>query len=183
MRDDRPLGRDTLASLIGHIVLDWNDLEVQVKALVYLLAVYHSEHFDSEEGFHVAFVMMGNSDLRSLIATAKALAFGVNDSKFYDKAEKVLNFIDNDLRNERNRCIHDLWNVGGNTTTRLKHGASVRKVPGSGERKLELQTIREYGSRRELEQLLLDIHEADDVIDSLNVRLNIITRDLERPEE
>ena len=95
----------------------------------------------------------------------------------------MLNWIDNDLRNERNRCVHDLWQITGSSIRRIKQGAVVRKQPSSGDPKLEFGSVRSFGSKDELGEFHMDIYTATEEIDNIIIDLNLRIRALEEPPQ
>lgn len=169
--EDRPLDHGPIANAIGSIIIDWGHMESMVKALIYDLALWHSGAFEDEEEFQVLFTALSNTDLRSAIATAKGLAHGVGEN-FYVRTEKVLNRIDNELRSERNRYVHDVWQPTRSGFKRIRAGVSVRRAPASGERQIALQTVREFNGVEELRDFQMEIYEATNEIDNLIVELN-----------
>lgn len=182
----RILNEDTLAQLIGNVSMKWSSIEGAIKALIYDLTVYLSPAFenqDDEEPFHILLVILENMEIRNAITNAKALAFSIRDlPDFYDRAEKVLNRIDNKHRNERNRIIHDQWALTGPFVRRLRRGTVVSRTPGSGEKVMRHRTITKYLGVSELvefaEALDSEVRLINELGEELRLRLNEI-----RPRE
>lgn len=144
----RTLNEEALAECIGMVSLKWSAVEGGVKTLIYDLAAFLSPAFedqDDEEPFQILLAMLQNMDIRAAIANAKALAYEVKGiPDFYDRAETILNRIDNQHRNERNRYIHDQWQLTGPIIHRIKRGTSIERKAGSGEKIMRHRTVAKY---------------------------------------
>jgi hypothetical protein len=100
-------------------------------------------------------------EMRQALANVKALAHMVNDPPdFYDRAEKLLNWIDHELRGERNRYTHDLWRIWGPIIHRIKSGAVVRRKVGSGDRALYPHMSKRYFGTKELREFADQLDDA-----------------------
>jgi hypothetical protein len=59
----------------------------------------------------------------------------------------------------------------------------VRKLPASGERKLELQTVKKFASLEEIHDLHMKIYKATEDVDDLIVTVTTLIQTLEQQEE
>lgn len=125
---------DELYHAIGMVVYEWAWLESEVAALVFDLCAIHSSAFYDDQGADAAFFAFhANIDLRSNISVAKTLAFQSDfEAGLFEKTENILNRIGNDLRNERNRYVHDIWYVVEGSATRMQAGTRITRIKGSG---------------------------------------------------
>lgn len=157
----------------------WSAIESNLRVLLYDLAAYNAADYENDETFQVLAVFLSNMDGRQAVANAKALAHSVADPPdFYDRAETLLNWIDNDLRNERNRYIHDRWVSVGPLIHRIKAGTVIRREPSTGERKSQHDTRRQFIGFEELNQFAEKLSDASSQLlalgDELREKLNEI---------
>jgi hypothetical protein len=93
---------DELAQEIGRMCLYWSELETTVS--LFLLKLCDIPDSTTKN------VIFGALDFRSKLHALLPMAFSKKpDDDWYARVEKVVNQIDNDLRAERNRIIHDSW--------------------------------------------------------------------------
>jgi hypothetical protein len=133
-----------IARVIGEVCLSWSDIEEVVRDISLHLAAYLDRAFDEESKISLLLIPITQMDIRGKIATAKALAHLPNNPKtpdFYDRAATLLNHVDNELRNERNRYVHDAWRAEGAALTRIHSGPKVSR-PTAHMRILSLETER-----------------------------------------
>lgn len=131
--------------------------------MMFDLAAVHSQQFYDDPGVGTVFtVISSNTDLRTNIGIVKALAFKIGDGQtIFDRLEPLLNEIGNELRNKRNRFVHDLWLVSNaDRIVRIEMGTRLSRVPGSGERVLELSKHEEFTSLSEIDAVALQVHGA-----------------------
>lgn len=180
--ENRILNEEALAECVGMVTIKWGVVEGAVKALIYDLAAYISPAIDSggdDVTYQILLTLLENMELRASIANAKALAYEVKDIPgFYDRVEALLNRIDNQHRNERNRYVHDQWHMVGPIIMRTKRGTSVERKQGSGEKVMRHRTTKQYLGPNELIQFARTLQqEADDLFaigDELRLRLEEI---------
>jgi hypothetical protein len=145
--EKRVLNEEALAECVGMVTIKWGVVEGAVKALIYDLASYISPAIDSggdDVTFQILLTLLENMELRAAIANAKALAYEVKDIPgFYDRVEELLNRIDNQHRNERNRYMHDQWHLTGPIIQRVKRGTTVQRKQGSGEKVMRHRTVKQ----------------------------------------
>lgn len=155
-----PTPFDDLHRAIGRVVYEWAWLENDVACLVFDLCALHSPAFYRDPGAaRVATAMNADLDLRANIAVAKTLAHQVSDRPgFFERIETALNIVNNELRNERNRYVHDIWHLIGDQPFRYKAGAAIRRQKGSGDSVLEFGTRKTFSSVTEADAFADAIH-------------------------
>jgi len=116
---------DDHAVAIGHVCFAWAELESDLNQMFTMLTLLNQQGDAAE-------VVSLNIDMRQKIEIVKALAFVKKSSdEWFNELLAVLNEIDNGLRPERNRNIHDYWLVhhpSRGETTRHSARARLRKA-------------------------------------------------------
>ncbi len=93
---------DQHAQEIGRLCIYWSELEMYVSLFLNDLMAIE----DKTSGN----VVFGLLDFRSKLQTLLPMGFARKPTaEWYASLEKLVNHIDNDLRPERNRMIHDMW--------------------------------------------------------------------------
>ena len=164
---------EDIAAAIGDVCMWWSNIEHEIHDLVLHLAMCLDPVFEKQGPFDVLHFTLSHMDVRQLIATAKSLATHVYDEHspaFYERAEIILNFVDNDLRPERNRYVHDLWAVEGATISRSRLEPKIHR-PQSRTRAFSTYAISRYSDLAAvrslgdtLEQTYQDLAELDNHI-------------------
>lgn len=128
---------------VGQSCLWWSTLEHIVHDLCLHLASCLSLDFEETVNRVTLHMALSNMDLRERIATAKAYASQAPtaNASFYNRTEKLLNRLDNELRPERNRFVHDLWMIDGETVEQFKAGTVVSR-PQSHKLELSIGTAK-----------------------------------------
>ncbi|MEQ9247644.1 MAG: hypothetical protein RLO21_16835, partial [Nitratireductor sp.] len=91
---------------------------------------------------------LASLDIRGKIVTAKALAHQIDEIDspgFYDRVEELLNYVDNELRPERNRYVHDNWSIAGSAAMRMRLAPKITR-PQARQRDLTMWSGRRYPS-------------------------------------
>lgn len=162
---------EKLHEALGDLVREWAWLEEGVVHLIFDLAAVGSRSFYEDQNV-AAFctIVASNIDLRTSINIAKALAFSVREEiGNFEQIEKTLNEINNDLRNERNRFVHDQWMVSySDRIVRFRKGTRIPRQPGSGERKLELSSAERYGSINHIQRLAVRVREVRSLLNDFS---------------
>lgn len=176
---------DDLYLAIGRVVYEWSWLEQDIAALIFDLSAIHSRQFYEDDGVGVVSEIFAEDiDLRTNISIAKSLAKQVVEHPdLFDRVEAILNTVNAELRNERNRYVHDTWFVLGKKPIRYKRGTSIRKVPPSGEKALELGAQKVFESFEEVSKLADAIHEARNAVIDASEHARKIYRLKYPPEE
>ncbi len=134
-----------MATEIGRSSYWWGNIELTLQSLCVNLARFNGKELDSEPVWNVLDTILSHMDLRQRIAVAKVLAAQGVDPDLYGQIERLLNTIDNDLRNERNRFVHNHWRLEGDSIVRRRHGARVTR-PQSRTLAIHQSTDRRYDS-------------------------------------
>jgi hypothetical protein len=110
-----------LATELGYVCIYWGWIEDAIDELITYTAEIEYEQ--------IAQAIMGNADIRQKIQMAKALAFLRQDAngEWYRETIKLLNTIDNDLRQKRNRYVHAAWYTPKGITTLQKKVVKISK--------------------------------------------------------
>lgn len=149
---------------LGRLVHEWAWLESSVNHLLFDLAALHSDQFYKGHGAsHVITSVLSNIDVRSCVGIVRALAFTIGDEgrDFFYRLEPTLNLILNELRNKRNRFVHDQWAViASDRIVRFQQGTRIPKAPASGERTLLLGNQETFSSIDEIAAVAIDVHNA-----------------------
>ena len=112
-----PLSEFALA--IGWLCIAWRRLEIGVDYLLYALLGVDTE---------TSTLIGASIELRAKIQIVKALAFKKRWSdKWYNSLEMDLDEIDNDLRVQRNRFVHDLLVPDGDEIKRHQRKVGINK--------------------------------------------------------
>ena len=145
---------DDLYRAIGRVVYEWALLEDLVDALVFDLTAICSRRFYEDDDIQAPYILMSsNLDLRANISTAKALALHIEEDvpDLFSRLEPVLNRIENEIRNERNRFVHDRWTLWGDKIVRAKAGTKISREPATGHPKLDIGSVKEFAQMSDVE--------------------------------
>jgi hypothetical protein len=89
------------AQALGHLVMIYSGLE---RTLSRFLGIMLQLSYPAGDA------VLGNIDARTTIKVIRAYGFARRpNDKWYDDLDETLKTIDNQLRDERNRMVHDLW--------------------------------------------------------------------------
>jgi hypothetical protein len=141
---------DRIFSAVGGVCAWWSTLEETVHDFILHLAACLTPDFDKPEVRMVLHSALSNMDFRQLIATSKALASQALERPLYLRCETILNKIDNELRTERNRYVHDSWMAEGAKIERSKQGTVVSR-PQSRSLDLRFETITPFETIEKVE--------------------------------
>jgi len=122
---------------IGELCTEWPHLEQWVNRLFLAIGGWNYT-------LPTTLVMSSRLDFRDQIAAAKIGAIiRCPSGDFLDNIIASLDYIDNDLRNARNRFIHDIWAPADDKlgAIRIDITAAPKKVPGSGARTVQTHQI------------------------------------------
>jgi hypothetical protein len=134
---------DQVATEIGRSCYWWGNIELRLQTLCVKLARFNDASLREAPVWSVLATVLSHTDARQRIAVAKALAAQSIDPDMYISIERLLNTVDNELRNERNRFVHDQWELEEEVIVRRKHGARVVR-PQSRQLTVEQTTDRRY---------------------------------------
>lgn len=176
---------------IGEVSSLWATVEADLRGFVFDLSCWHDGRFlDSEASadqagaFVCLITAFGHMDSRALVATAKVLAHWVSEPEgFYERSEPILSLFDNDLRNRRNRYIHDNWILWGDKIKRFRSGSIIRREKGSGKRKFDFSPTEEFSSLEEIGDLASEIRRALLALDELAQEIRDAAYEKWQPQE
>ncbi|MDO8378597.1 hypothetical protein [Phenylobacterium sp.] len=160
-----------VVNAIGSLALHWAYINGIIHDLSLHIAAALNPAFENPDEapprpWDIMNTALSNMDERAKIATVKALAHHVDETRspqFYERTAKLLDYVDNTLRPERNRWMHDHWEFG-DVISRVKLGAQVRR-PQSRQRELQLWSERQYESVEEVEAFITNLeHASDDLV-------------------
>ena len=116
---DTPLGQ--IADKLGYLCLAWSWLELEINAM--LCTLMHPSDLET------AASVVNNMDMRDKFKALLAVGFVKKPSdEWYMELKTLVDQIDNDLRPERNRMVHDSWHNAGDEAFRLTTYAKVSYV-------------------------------------------------------
>lgn len=130
---------EELAQIIGEICLEWAYIETIVHDTALHLASYRDRAYENDAVRHPFHIALSHMKLRERIMVTKALAHDVSPADYFDRLSKVLSLIDNDLTLERNRYVHDMWEIEPDRVVRFAPGPKVVR-PQSHKRELVMGT-------------------------------------------
>jgi len=173
---------EQVAAAIGRSCYWWSSIEIELQELCSNLARFIDRSFEREEVWEVIAISLSHMDIRQRIAVAKALAANGVDPDLYDSLERLLNRIDNELRAERNRYIHDQWTVLDETIIRRRQGAKVIR-PQSRTLEVRHSYDRAYASIDEVNDFAERLATALSEVLALNQELSDLYLEIWPPEE
>ena len=114
-----PLGQ--IADNLGYLCLSWSWLELEINGILCTLM----QPCDLETAASV----VNNMDMRDKFKALLAVGFVKKPSEeWYMELKTLVDQIDNDLRPQRNRMVHDSWHNAGDEAFRLTTYAKVSYV-------------------------------------------------------
>ncbi|WP_375421816.1 hypothetical protein [uncultured Sphingomonas sp.] len=134
---------DQVATEVGRSCYWWGNIEFRLQILCVKLARFNDESLRQVPAWNVLSTVLSHMDARQRIAVAKALAAQSIDPDMYAPIERLLNTVDNELRSERNRFVHDQWELEEEVIVRRRHGAHVVR-PQSRQLTVEQTKDRRY---------------------------------------
>jgi len=119
------------AEAIGYVCIHWAHMELEIDGWLSCLTPL--------EPAPVNDIVISEIDFRAKLTIIKNLAHvRAHNRKWFKSVKVLLDHINNDLRPERNRMVHDLWLVKGyeDQPGRMTRGAKLSKEPPAGDFKL-----------------------------------------------
>ena len=150
---DRPFDEfyERITRAVGEVCYWWAAIEHLVQDIAVHTAPLMHTAYEKPTVSIILHIALSNGDIRQTVAAAKAIAADtMMPPEMFDRLESQLNRIDNELRAERNRFVHDLWNLEEGGITRYKRGARVIR-PQARRREFVLGTDKLYQSIEEVE--------------------------------
>jgi hypothetical protein len=140
---DSPAGvsfRQT-AEALGFLVMFWGWLEAEINKIVIKLLETRNMYYE----------IVGHIDFREKLQIIKSVAFAATHNvipaptenvEWFDRLEGIVNLIDNELRPNRNRMIHDMWIGKSGSDELVRFGFTPKlKIPQSRRRTLERDIV------------------------------------------
>lgn len=146
------LNYTTVATAIGEVCIWWSGIEALAHGVALRLAILNEPNLYRPNARTQLNLTLSNMDQRELFATAKALAFHGSSDDVFPQLEPILNRIDNVLRIERNRFVHDSWFASGAAAQRTQRGTRVVNIQAR-EKALSLNPTTQYSSFAEIDAL------------------------------
>jgi hypothetical protein len=102
---------DEHALALGHVCIAWGHLEEHLDMLIKdLLFAEPPGNPASGNQWQAAQCVTANTDMRDKVQITLALGYLRRpDEIWFDKLKSCLDGIDNELRTQRNRMLHDIW--------------------------------------------------------------------------
>lgn len=150
---------DRIALAIGRVCYWWGAIELITRDMCHHIAAIYSRAFLDDTVYTPVYVLAENMDLRERIVALKTLACAVLPLKDFNGFEALLNRIDNEIRIERNRYVHDLWNEDEDGIYRMKMGTGVQREQAFKVR-VRMLTEKVYGSIEEVEAFVGTVENA-----------------------
>jgi hypothetical protein len=125
------------AEALGFLTMFWGHLEGKINSIVIKLLKTRNLHYQ----------IVGHIGFREKLQIIKSVAFTSTDYvsptpteniEWFDKLEDIINFIDNELRPNRNRMIHDMW-IGKSASDALIRFGFAPKLKRSQPRQRTLE--------------------------------------------
>jgi hypothetical protein len=181
---------DRLTKVIGNLCIVWAQIDSFLIDIALHTAAALNPAFDKHDGpqpspWDLLLSALCQMDERSKVATIKAYAHHVSHPftpDFYDRAAELVDYIDNVLRPERNRFVHDSWNMHDDgRVVRVQMGLHVRR-PQSRQREVTLWKNRDYANVDEVEALNENLDEVWEDLCVLDSHLAGLATYRDRPE-
>ena len=111
---------DDHAQAIGYVCIWWSQLEARLDSfLAYLIGLEIGKISES---------ITANADMREKVQMIIALAFiQKRNVAWFERVKTLMDSIDNILRVERNRYIHDAWVIQAAKTIRRTRGTKIKR--------------------------------------------------------
>ena len=122
------LAGTTLSECIGISSLAWREIETQVENLIINSSNLLDPILSEDPSNHLKCIFLANMNLRNKIKNAKIIVHQgqkKDSKKLFATTEKLLNYIDGELRTQRNRFIHDQW---GTAPSIYKDGQKIKET-------------------------------------------------------
>jgi hypothetical protein len=150
---------DQIAKAIGNVCIWWTELEGVTHDIILHMAVCLEPSFERQTPWDILHITLSNDDVRQKFATAKLLAHMIeyeSSPKFYERVEKLFNYLDNIARPERNRYVHDGWSHEGQEVVRSRMGAKIERVQAR-QRVIALWTERRFPNIAAIESFVTNL--------------------------
>jgi hypothetical protein len=169
---------EAVFSTIGEVCAIWAEIDFYVGELLHDLYAYHDAGRMTQTGSDALGVIIRSMDIRQKADAVRALSLAVKeDPDFFEDTKSAMKEITEELRNARNRLVHDDWvhdAQGGIVQT--QYVAKVRR-PRPREWALQLRQETEHEDASQLEAHLNRFRVALDNVNFLRHRVvTVITK-------
>lgn len=177
---------ERVAQAIGSVCMRWVLIEYLCHDLILHFAQAAYSAYDDHSVLNVLHCSTANIDTRGKCSVIKILAHNLESDLspgLYDKTSELMNFMDNVLRVERNRFVHDFWSTeeDGMITRSYFDMKIVKTSPQS--RLLSSFTEKQYGTVEEIEAFGAAINDFYDDLVTLDNHLAWMANQKEQPSE
>jgi len=160
-------------------------IEGVIADLIFHLSRCVTSTFEEDKAWDTLRVLVAHMDPRDRIAAAKSLASHIKTPAspfFYDRVAELLNHVDNEVRPERNRYVHDSWSSSGRGgVTRIALAPKVLKQAKPHDRVWAMYAERPYRSTRAVEKFVAHLELVYDDLVELDNHLAWLVGALETP--
>jgi hypothetical protein len=176
---------EKISAAIGKACFWWIEIERLVRHSTLNLARSLSRAFDDDRPHRILDLAVGTLDMRQKIVVAKAYAHlipGPHPEDLYDRVEALFNYIDNEVRPERNRYVHDQWGFIDDAAFRLNHSLRIVR-PQARKRQLRLHTKREYQQIDLINEFVKNLQYVIDDLNELNNHIDWLISHIDQPSK
>jgi hypothetical protein len=157
---------------VGSVCRLWNSIHTVAHNIVLLLHNYDVRaHPEREVSTSTLATALYNMELREIAATIKTAAVALQiPTALTDKLTQLLNVIDNDLRVQRNRYVHDQWVDEGDIAIRFQPGTRVTMLQAR-QPIHEFGRVKYYRTVEEIWGFVEQLEDAHERLDALQAEL------------
>jgi hypothetical protein len=180
--------QEALLRSIGFVSLHWTNIHIHAHNIALALQAYQLQN-------HIRFVPGGwlatsilatalsHMEFREITALVKTLIVAVDlPQPLAKRITTALNQADNEIRSERNRYIHDQWQIFEDRVERFQPGSRTFK-PQAFQAEWDFGRIKVFDSIPEMQRFVLEIRDADLHLASLWEELENFVREQRRPSQ
>lgn len=118
---------------IGSVCMEWASLELMLEEFAAILSLVKEKKIEE--------IVFGNSDIKSKILVVKGLVVARNlDKEWTAACIKYLDYLDNNLRPQRNNIVHSHWIIPNKKLTRTMRKTKLKRPQAY---QLRLETVEE----------------------------------------
>lgn len=160
MTDSQP-PHDRIAIAIGRLSMRWSHIEQALFSFCWSSASLVSDRRGGGRLIEPVFdALIGDMDARRLLEVGRRLIHQIDDDRFpnlFKDVSELFSHINDKVRNERNRWIHDVWFPYGDEVYSYDSRTTFKKVPHGKHAMLRLRK-RRFDSFEELDLVLEWFH-------------------------
>jgi hypothetical protein len=141
----------TVAQAVGEVSIWWSGIEGLVHGLALRTAQLNEPALRTAAAQKQLNLILANLGQRDLFAALKALALDGSPDDLFPRLDPILNELDNRIRPERNRYMHDSWEAAEGGVHRRTR--STRIINNQGVRELRLAEHTPYSTFDDIDSL------------------------------